>query len=249
MSAGAPDDVGLSGGVCLRSLEGVSEQSAGADKSAQGGADRRAAVLSRAYLEALRAADAAGAYRIAAGALADGMSLPGLCQEVIAPAMHEVGRLWERGALTVADEHLATALTHRVLGALRPPSFFQQSFDEDSGNPRAMLAAVQGEQHALGLRMAADLLEDAGYQAIYLGADVPTGSLLQAIDSFSPTLLGLTATMPESAPRLADAIAAVHDEHPQLPLLVGGQASASPQVKEATPVDDLELLATQTWAL
>jgi methanogenic corrinoid protein MtbC1 len=243
-----PGDSGLSTGVCLRSLQGVSEQSARADNSAQGEVNRQAAVLSRAYLEALRAADAAGAYRIAARALADGMSLPGLYQDVIAPAMYEVGRLWERGALTVADEHLATALTHRVLGALRPPSFFQQSFDEDSGKPRAMLAAVQGEQHALGLRMAADLLEDHGHQTIYLGADVPTGSLLRAIESFSPTLLGLTATMPESAPRLADVIAAIREDHPQLRLLVGGQASASSRVEDATPVDDLELLAARTGA-
>jgi MerR family transcriptional regulator, light-induced transcriptional regulator len=201
-----------------------------------------AAKLSRAYLEALRAADAAGAYRVASRAIAEGMSIATLYQVVIAPAMHEMGRLWEKGAITVADEHMATALTHRVLGALRPPAFIDQSFEGVPKKPRAVLAAVQGEQHALGLRMAADLLEDAGYQTIYLGADVPTGALMQAIEAFSPDLLGLSATMPESAPTLEEVLAAVRDEHPGLNLLVGGQASASPQVGEAMPVNDLELL-------
>lgn len=216
------------------------EHSAAADNSAKG-QGRKAARLSRAYLEALRAADAAGAYRVASRALAEGMSLAALYQGVIAPAMHEVGKLWEKGAITIADEHLATALTHRVLGALRPPAFVDRSFGSEP-KPRAMLAAVQGEEHALGLRMAADLLEDAGYETIYLGADVPTEALMQAVAELSPDLLALSATMPESALTLEDVLAGVRAERPEVTLLVGGQASASPRVGEAVPGDDLELL-------
>jgi MerR family transcriptional regulator, light-induced transcriptional regulator len=205
--------------------------------------------LARTYLDALRAADAAGAYRVASRALDGGMPLAALYQHVIAPAMHELGRLWERGAITIADEHLATALTHRVLGALRPPAFVDQVFEADSAKPRAMLAAVQGEQHALGLRMVADLLEDAGYQTIYLGADVPTAALLLAIAGMAPDLLALSATMPESAARLEDAVLSVSSEHRGLSLLIGGQASASARVQEGTVLDDLELLDERVRAL
>jgi methanogenic corrinoid protein MtbC1 len=220
----------------------MSGQSAEADNSLKGEYGRSTKNLSRVYLEALRAADPAGAYRVASQALAGGMSLPVLYQDVIAPAMHELGRLWLRGAITVADEHLATALTHRVLGALRAPAFAGQALEQDSPKPRAMLAAVQGEEHALGLRMAADLLEDAGCQAIYLGADVPTEALMQAIKAFSPDLLGLSATMPELGAVLEDTVAGVRGKYPTLSVLVGGQASASPQVGEAMPVNDLRLL-------
>jgi methanogenic corrinoid protein MtbC1 len=170
------------------------------------------------------------------------MSLAVLYQRVVTPAMHELGRLWEEGVITVADEHLATALTHRVLAVLRPPELFEQAFELSSGKPRAVLAAVQGEQHALGLRMAADLLEDSGYQIAYLGADVPTEALLQALRTLSPTLVGLSATMAESTRRLEDVVEAIRDEHPRLPLLFGGQGSRSPHLGEGTPVDDLELL-------
>jgi len=220
----------------------MSEQSAQADNSANR-SGRQAGRWSRTYLDALRAADAAGAYRVTSRALDEGMSLPALYQEVVTPAMYELGRLWEKGAITVADEHLATALTHRVLAALRPPAFVDQAFEGDSPRERVMLAAVQGEQHALGLRMVADLLEDAGYQTIYLGADVPTGALLQAIDSLTPTLLGLSATMPEAGETLEEVVGIIRSEHPGLNLLVGGQASAASRVREtATSVDDLELL-------
>jgi methanogenic corrinoid protein MtbC1 len=174
--------------------------------------------------------------------LEEGLPLAALYQEVITPAMYELGRLWERGAITVADEHLATALTHRVLGALTPPAFAGQALEKDSPKPRAMLAAVQGEQHALGLRMAADLLEGAGCEAIYLGADVPVEALMQSIASFSPDLLGLSATMPELGDVLEGTVAGIRSEYPELGVLVGGQASASPRIGEATPVEDLKLL-------
>lgn len=199
--------------------------------------------LSRLYLDALRADDGPSAYRIASSALQEGIETPELCQRVIAPAMHEIGRLWEQGALTVADEHLATALTHRVLAALRPPPAADRG---DAGAPprgRVMLAAVEGEQHALGLRMAADILEDSGFHTIYLGADVPTDALLQAVSSLSPDRLVLSATMPEMAPRLAEVSDSLRRAHPQVGLLVGGQAASSDAV-EGTLVQDLEALPT-----
>lgn len=171
------------------------------------------------------------------------MPLATLYQRVIAPAMHELGRLWEKGAITIADEHLATALTQRVLAAVRTPELLEETLPARPDKPRALLAAVQGEQHALGLRMAADLLEDSGYQVAYLGADVPTEALLQAVRTLSPDLLGLSATMPESARRLEDVVELVGDERPRLPLLLGGQGSGSPRLGEGIRIDDLERLS------
>jgi MerR family transcriptional regulator, light-induced transcriptional regulator len=207
----------------------VTERSAEIENSVGLDLGRAAPRFTRLYLEALRAADVAGAFRVASSALGEGMTVPQLYQRVIAPAMHQVGELWEKGALTVADEHLATALTHRVLAALRPPP--EADADREGGiaaKERVMLATVEGEQHALGLRMAADVLEDAGFQMIYLGADVPTDALMQAISSLSPDLLGLGVTMPDLAPRQQEVAEAARKAHPRLGLLVGGQAASLP---------------------
>jgi MerR family transcriptional regulator, light-induced transcriptional regulator len=219
----------------------VTERSAETENSANLDLGRAGSRFTRLYLDALRAADAGGAFRVASGALEGGMTLPQLYQRVITPAMHRVGELWERGALTVADEHLATALTHRVLAGLRPPLRVEpNAAGGTSSRGRVMLATVEGEQHGLGLRMAADVLEDAGFHTIYLGADVPTEALLQAISSLSPDLLALGVTMDELAPRLQQVAGAVHRAHPALRLLVGGQA-ASP-VEGGTVAQDLEAL-------
>ncbi len=221
----------------------MTEHSAGAENSKNYGTVRSPAQLSRLYLDAVRAADAPGAFRVAAGALATGMTIPELYQRVITPALYEVGELWAKGALTVADEHLATSLTHRVLAALRPPVWVGVGTEREPAQVkrRVMLATVEGEQHALGLRMAADVLEEAGFEPIYLGADVPIGALLKALDSLSPDLLALSATMPELAPELDQVAAAARRTHPRLKLLFGGQA-ASPRIAEGTLVQNLEAL-------
>ena len=107
---------------------------------------------------------------------------------------------------------------------------------------RVLLAAVEGERHALGLRMAADVLEDSGYESLYLGADVPTDALLRAADTFSPDLVALAATLPSLAPRLQAVAGEVRRAYPGLGLLVGGQAAPS-RIGEATLIQDLELLS------
>jgi MerR family transcriptional regulator, light-induced transcriptional regulator len=219
----------------------VTEKSAGADQSTNDGAIRDAAKLSRLYLETLRGADTAGAYQVASRALERGMDLPALYQRVITPAMYEIGELWEKGAITVADEHAATTLTHRVLGGLRPPAPVRL---DESGSPagaRAVLATVEGEQHALGVRMVADVLEEVGFCVICLGPDVPTEALLQSISTFSPSLLALSATMPELAPTLESVAARARREHPQLQVIVGGQALLASGAEASIP--DLEALS------
>ena len=44
---------------------------------------------------------------------------PAIDDEIIAPALWLVGDLWERGDISIADEHLATEISLRVLALAR----------------------------------------------------------------------------------------------------------------------------------
>jgi diguanylate cyclase (GGDEF)-like protein len=194
--------------------------------------------LSRAYEDALRVADAAGAERVARQGLIEGLSVAGLYQRVIAPAMWRIGTLWEQGKISVADEHLATALTHQVMAGIYGPSLGHKVMPG-----RVLLAAVEGEQHALGLRMAADVIELAGYETIYLGANVPTADLLGVVMARAPDLVALAATMPDSTTALDRAITGIQGTDPSLSVLFGGQGARARQGNgEAVLVQNLERL-------
>jgi len=180
--------------------------------------DRATRRLSHAYQDALAVADAASAGRVARQALGEGLGVAGLYQRVIAPAMWRIGEVWERGEGTVAEEHLATALTHQVMAGI-----YGSSLGHKVMPGRILMATVEGEQHSLGLRMAADVIELAGYETIYLGADVPTAELLQAVATRAPDLVGLSATMPGSIQVLDRAITEVQRLDPSPIVLFGGR--------------------------
>jgi diguanylate cyclase (GGDEF)-like protein len=212
--------------------------SAGPEGPARREADRATRRLSRAYQDALAVADAGTAGRVARQALAEGLGVAGLYQRVIAPAMWRIGERWERGDGSIGEEHLATALTHRVMAGV-----YGSNFGHKLMPGRILMASVERDQHALGLRMAADVIELAGYETIYLGADVPTAEILEAVATRSPDVVGLSATMPGSAQVLDRAIAELHRLDRSPIVLFGGQGVRSREDDDrAVFVPDLEQL-------
>jgi diguanylate cyclase (GGDEF)-like protein len=180
--------------------------------------DRELEANSRRYGDALRAADGAAAERVALECLQEGIAIESLYARVLAPAMWRIGCLWEEGAITIADEHLATAITHRVMA-----SAYGSSFGRATSRPgRLMLAVVEGQRHALGLRMAADVLELGGYEVNYLGADVPQDALVEAVESREPDLIGLSSALSPEPVSLLTAISRLRAAFPDLPIIAGG---------------------------
>jgi diguanylate cyclase (GGDEF)-like protein len=152
-------------------------------------------------------------------ALGRGLSPVRIQSRVIAPAMRSIGELWERGVMTVTQEHLATAVSQQVLarlytGLLGPTA--------PNGDP-VVVAAVHGEHHVLGLRMAADVFDGAGYDVRFLGADVPLSSLLAWVAEHQPAAVALGVTMPLGAATLAREVWALRDLDPGLCVIIGGQ--------------------------
>jgi methanogenic corrinoid protein MtbC1 len=142
---------------------------------------------------------------------------------VVAGAQDVIGRLWQRGSIGVADEHLATAIAQLALARI---------YDQASPAPRngheVVMACVEGERHELPARMAADHLDIlGGFDVRHLGADVPTGSLVDHLQRRRPLLLALSVTMPAHEDAARVAVARVRAGVPGLPVAVGGQLCAA----------------------
>lgn len=181
-------------------------------------ADRRLAAISEHYCVALCAADAPAVEAVVEQALGAGVAPTTIQVHVIAPAMQRIGELWEQGELTVADEHVATGISHRALLPLQETL----QIAPPRSRERVVLAAVEGEAHVLGLRMVADVLEGAGFEVLYLGADVPSGALQAFVAEHMPPVVGLTSTQACDTSGLAAAIVAIHEVHPAGRVVLGG---------------------------
>ncbi len=187
----------------------------------RGDRDRLDKSLEIGFLDALARGDPKAAEAVADDALERGADVAAVHTQLIEPAMRSIGELWERNEITVAAEHLATAISHAVAARIFPRAFDAQPRSRE----RVMMAAVQGEHHVLGLRLAADVLEGAGYDVLYLGPDVPLPALLDACATHQPDLLGLTVSMWLGVPTMIWEIHSVIGlEHPPR-VMIGGRAT------------------------
>ena len=149
------------------------------------------AELAKAYADALIAGDEAAAEVVIREAMDAALSSAEIDDKVIAPAMWLVGEMWERGQLSVAEEHLATEITVRVLALQREAQRVAQARPRHS----VMLATTPGEQHIVALRMVGNLLREAGYHVLMLGAEVPAWSLGDAADRHQVDVICISATL------------------------------------------------------
>jgi methanogenic corrinoid protein MtbC1 len=179
----------------------------------------------------------AGDRRRAIGAITDGraagLDLRTLYLSVLQPALREVGRLWECGEMTVAQEHLATAITQTVMSRLA----VDQPVPAAEG-PTVIAACVDAERHGLGLRMLCDLLELEGWTALYLGATVPARDLVKMVAERRPRALALSVSLPPHLLAVRDAIKEVKAlGDPQPIVAVGGRAVSAPAIAERIGAD------------
>jgi methanogenic corrinoid protein MtbC1 len=172
------------------------------------------------YMEALRQGDRRRALTVVKQGIAAGCSIRDVYLGVFQPAMYEVGRLWELNQITVAQEHLATAITQSVMAHfygdlfLRPP------------NGRTMVATCTGaEQHQLGIRMVADFFEMDGWNVYYLGANVPTAGVVTMVEERRADLIAISITLASHMPYLRTLIAELRrSRKAQVKIMVGGQS-------------------------
>jgi methanogenic corrinoid protein MtbC1 len=177
--------------------------------------------LARHYLDLAMAFDRRGAVELIATVVENGeRTIREIYDGVFAPVQREVGRLWQRGLISVAQEHLTSATTQLAMGRLYP-----QIFTGRPGRPKVVVAAAADELHEIGLRMVADLLELDGWDTTYLGANTPVGALSDLLGEQRPALVCLSATLSYHL----DHVKGVADRLPErdrTKLLVGGRAFA-----------------------
>ena len=152
-----------------------------------------------------------------AGAI-DELGWASALDEVFFPALRKLGARWETASLPPAKEHFASELVRRRLAAALD-ALGPSTRDE----PKVLMACPESERHDLGLLALALLLRAGGANVIYLGADVPTSDIIEAVDSQKPDAVCLSATSAEGLASLVRATRTILAKHPPQ-LFIGGPA-------------------------
>ncbi|NNC63474.1 MAG: MerR family transcriptional regulator [Gammaproteobacteria bacterium] len=139
-------------------------------------------------------------------------------EELLTPLLMELGRRWEDGEGTVAEEHFFGCYLRSKLGA----RFHHRVRAQDG--PKLLLACLPGDRHETGLLLFALAASDAGYHTIVLGADMPLNELPAATRKTrcaAIVLSGLVA--PDTVILKKDLAEAI--EQSGVPVFIGGRAS------------------------
>jgi MerR family transcriptional regulator, light-induced transcriptional regulator len=189
------------------------------ENNSRGPRETKLIELAEAYVAAMLSGDEVSAEITIREAMDADFTAAEIDELLIAPALWLVGELWERGEISVADEHLATEISVRVLALQREA----QRVAESRRDQRVMLATPTGELHVVALRMVANLLHGAGYDVVMLGADVPAPALGGAARRHRADVICLSSTMARRADHLLDVIDDVRLAWPSARFVLGGR--------------------------
>jgi MerR family transcriptional regulator, light-induced transcriptional regulator len=177
------------------------------------------AVLAEKYLNVLLQGERHAASQLILDAVNSGVSVKDIYLYVFQRTQCEIGRLWQMNRLTVAQEHYCTAATQMIMSQLYPFIFTGEK------NDRTMVATcVAGDYHEIGVRMVADFFEMDGWNTIYLGANVPTPSILKILIEKAADLIVISATMTFHVRAVSDLAAAIRESEAtkNVKVMVGG---------------------------
>jgi 5-methyltetrahydrofolate--homocysteine methyltransferase len=140
--------------------------------------------------------------------------------EALIPALGEVGRLFEAGEYFVPEMLVAANAMKGAMTILQP--LIAQSGGKPIGT--FVMGTVKGDIHDIGKNLCNVMLEGAGFKVIDLGVNVPPEKFVEAIRTYQPDAVGmsafLTTTMPMQKVTIEAIVAAGLRD--RVKILVGG---------------------------
>lgn len=142
-----------------------------------------------------------------------------LYDDILKKSLYNIGEMWAESKITVATEHLASAIVETILSEV-----YFKVITQNKINKSVVVACTENEFHQIGSKMVSDVFQMNGWNVHYLGINVPTVELISSIETLSPDILAISLSIPFNFPMLEKTLITVKSKFPELFVLVGGQA-------------------------
>jgi 5-methyltetrahydrofolate--homocysteine methyltransferase len=138
-------------------------------------------------------------------ALAENLPPDAILKDGLISAMSEVGRMFENGDFYVPEMLISARAMKAGLAILRP----RLAAANIQAIGKVVIGTVQGDLHDIGKNLVGMMLEGAGFEVIDLGADVSPEKYVAAVQELQPDLVGLSALLTTTMPRMKDIVLAL----------------------------------------
>ncbi len=142
------------------------------------------------------------------------------------PAMDVVGELYDKSKIFLPQLILAAQTAQKAFEKV------QSLFSKKESSEKFVIATVKGDVHDIGKNIVATILRSAGYDVVDLGRNVAPEKIVKAVEKENPVMLGLSAMMTTTAPKIAETINELKARGISLPVIVGGASLNEELAKE-----------------
>jgi 5-methyltetrahydrofolate--homocysteine methyltransferase len=161
-----------------------------------------------------------------------------LINEVLLPAMQEIGEQFGRGELILPFVLQSAELMRAASNHLE--QYLEK--DASAAKGRLVLATVYGDVHDIGKNLVKTILSNNGYDVIDLGKQVPVETIVQQAVEQKADAIGLSALLVSTSQQMPLVVEALREQDLRLPVLIGG-AAVNPEFAERISRKDGQVYA------
>ena len=160
-----------------------------------------------------------GIVKITKEALESGEKPAELLNQVLLPAINQVGEFFDQGKYFLPQLIASAEAMKNSIEVLEP---LLQTGGTGEEMPVVVIATVEGDIHDIGKNLVALMLENHGFHVIDLGKDVPQAKILESAKEHHAEFIALSALMTTTMQRMREIVAAAKEEGITAKIIIGG---------------------------
>lgn len=160
-----------------------------------------------------------GIVKITKEALESGEKPTELLNQVLLPAINQVGEFFDQGKYFLPQLIASAEAMKNSIEVLEP---LLQTGGTGEEMPVVVIATVEGDIHDIGKNLVALMLKNHGFHVIDLGKDVPQAKILESAKEHHAEFIALSALMTTTMQRMREIVAAAKEEGITAKIIIGG---------------------------
>ena len=160
-----------------------------------------------------------GIVKITKEALESGEKPAELLNQVLLPAINQVGEFFDQGKYFLPQLIASAEAMKNSIEVLEP---LLQTGGTGEEMPVVVIATVEGDIHDIGKNLVALMLKNHGFHVIDLGKDVPQAKILESAKEHHAEFIALSALMTTTMQRMREIVAAAKEEGITAKIIIGG---------------------------
>lgn len=145
-----------------------------------------------------------------------------IISEGLISSMSIVGQKMKSGEMFIPEVLASAHAMNEGMGMLRSLITGDELSSLYAG--KALMGTVQGDVHNIGKKIVSMILESGGFTVVDLGVDIPADKFVEAVKREQPHIIGLSALLTTTMPRMKDVIKALKEAgvRDKVRVMIGG---------------------------